>query len=384
MDRRKFLAAGGLAATAPLLAHGSMVAEEEPASSSLFKHVNFATDGLGLDGREYTTLLGETMAASPIESDFYSNGGVVEELEHRFARLLGKEAAMFVPTGTLANHIAVRKLAGENRRVLVQAESHFFNDSGDCASVLSGLHLLPLAAGSATFTLDEVKSWVERSSRGRVETKIGVISIESPVRRRDHEMVDPAELERVCGYARQQGIRLHLDGARMFNLPHHSGRSVREYASLFDTVYVSLWKHFNGASGAVLAGDAAFIEGLFHMRRMFGGSLPHAWPGVALVGRYADTYEADYAASWRAADRLLALLQADRRFKVEKVRNGTSRFFLEATGLAPAVLAERAHAGNVILPNPRPDGAFPMEVNPTILRMAPEAMARVLIDAANG
>ena len=69
------------------------------------------------------------------------------------AALLGKEAAVWLPTGTLANHLAVRLLAGNRRRVLVQSESHLFNDCGDCAQTLSGLHLVPLASGRATFTL---------------------------------------------------------------------------------------------------------------------------------------------------------------------------------------------------------------------------------------
>ncbi|MGH8078607.1 MAG: beta-eliminating lyase-related protein, partial [Lysobacter sp.] len=274
---------------------------------------------------------------------------------------------------------------GDDRRVLVQAESHFYNDSGDCAETLSGLNLIPLAAGRSTIELAEVKRYVERSAAGRVETKVGVISIENPVRRKDHEMVDFGELERVCRYAREQGIRLHLDGARMFNLPFHSGKSVREHAALFDTVYVSLWKHFNGASGAILAGDAGFIDGMFHMRRMFGGSLPHAWPQVALVPQHANRYEDDYAKSWRTTDQLIALLQADNRFKAEKVPNGTSRFFLTVSGIAPDMLAERALKRGVILPHAHPDtGAFSMQVNPTIMRTTPTALARILIDSMTG
>ena len=76
-------------------------------------------------------------------------GGVVEELEQRFAKLLGKETAIFMPTGTLANHIALRTLAGNRRRVLVQSESHIYNDTGDCVETLSGLNMMPLAPGRA-------------------------------------------------------------------------------------------------------------------------------------------------------------------------------------------------------------------------------------------
>src|SRR5690606_36386156 len=160
-------------------------------------------------------LLQEVAASDGFQGDNYSNGGVVARLEQVFAQMLGKEAAVFLPTGTLANLLAGRTLAGTDRRVLVQAESHLYNDSADGATELAGLTLVPLATGAATIPLDAVKAWVERSRSGRVPTPVGVLSIENPVRRRDHEMVDPGELERVCRYAREQGIRLHLDGARM-------------------------------------------------------------------------------------------------------------------------------------------------------------------------
>ena len=374
MDRRQFLAASGLAAAVPAIAgaNGSVV----DAKAGLFKRTDFTNDGLGLTPREYSLLLHEQTASGELQSDNYSNGGMVAQLEQKFARLLGKEAAMFVPTGTLANHLAVRTLAGNDRRVLVQAESHLYNDSGDCAQTLSSLNLVPLAEGRATIGLDEIRRWVERTAHGRVEMKVGAISIETPVRRRDHEAFGFDELQRVCGYARGQGIRLHLDGARLFNLPYHSGKSVQQYAALFDSVYVSLWKHFNGMSGAILAGDASFINGLFHARRMFGGSLPHAWPQVALVANYADGYEREYARAWEAADRLIELLRAGGRYQVRKVENGTSKFFLSTAGLALEVLADRALKEDMVLPA-GPPGAVELglQVNATLLRRTPEALA---------
>ena len=382
MDRRQFLAAGGLAAAAPVLSHSAGTGAWAETAAVRPGHVDFTSDGLGLGPAEYATALREVATSPSFEPDYYSNGGCITALEHKFAQLLGKEAAMFVPTGTLANHLAVRKLAGNDRRVLVQAESHLYNDSGDCAATLSGLNLVPLAAGRSTIELDEVKRWVERSDGGRVPTKVGVISLENPVRRRDHEMIGFAELESICGYARERGIRLHLDGARMFNLPLHSGKDVQAHAALFDTVYVSLWKHFNGASGAILAGDSSFIDGLYHARRMFGGSLPHAWPQIALVASYVDRYEEEYAKSWRAAGQLIALLQSDGRYEVRRVPNGTSRFFLAGPGVAPELIARQAARHGVILPHGQRDtGMFQMQVNPTILRMPPETLARILIDS---
>lgn len=383
MDRRRFLAVGGLAAAMPAFAGapGTRIAAE----AGLFRRTDFTSDGLGLDPREYSVLLQEAATSGELQADSYSNGGLIAQLEQKFAKLLGKEAAMFVPTGTLANHLAVRKLAGSDRRVLVQAESHLYNDSGDCAQTLSGLNLVPLAEGKGSFDLEEIQHWVERSARGRVEMKVGAISIENPVRRRHHEMIGFDQLKRLCGYVREQGIRLHLDGARLFSLPYHSGKSVQEYAALFDSVYVSLWKHFNGTSGAILAGDAGFIDGLFHTRRMFGGSLPHAWPQVALVAKYADGYEQEYAEAWRAADQLIGLLRSEGRYNVRKIQNGTSKFFLALPGIAPERLAERALKRGIVLPA-GPPGAeeIGLQVNATILRRSPAALAQAFAGLLQG
>ncbi len=383
MDRRNFLAAGGLAAVAPVLGHAAVAGDAS--ASALFRRVNFYADGVDYTPVEYATRLHEVATREGFAADYYSLGGAVEALEQKFAALLGKPAAMFVPTGTLANHLAIRRLAGRDQRVLVQAESHYFNDSGDGAQALSGLTLVPMGLGQADVTLNEVRAWVERSAGGRVKTPVGVISIESPVRRRDHAMADFGGLQRVSAYAREQGIRLHLDGARLFNVPLHSGKSLADITALFDTVYVSLWKHFNGASGAILAGDADLIEGLFHERRMFGGALPYAWPQMALVADHVDGYADEYARAWRDTEAMMALLANDGRFTFTRVANGTSRYFMAVKGVDSVAMAERARRHDVALPAPHPaSGVLAMQVNPSVLRSTPAALARVLVDAASG
>jgi threonine aldolase len=384
MDRRQLLVLGSAMGAAgwPLLANDSSASTRTATAAALFRGISFVDDGLGFSPREYASLLDTLTSSQDVHADNYSNGGFVQELEGTFARLLGKERAVFLATGTLANHLAVRALAGADRRVLVQAESHLYNDSGDCLETLSGLNAIPLGAGQATPDLSDVRAWVERSATGRVETRVGVISIENPVRRMNHEMVDPAELAAICSYARERGIRLHLDGARLFTLPLHTRQSVVDHAAPFDTVYVSLWKHFNGASGGILAGDGKVIQGLFNTRRMFGGSLPQAWPEVALVPKYLASFQDDYASAWRSADELIALLNSDRRFKARKVPNGTSRFLLEVPGIAPELLAERLLRRGVKFPHPKPDaGVFPLQVNPTISRSTPAALMQMISDS---
>lgn len=116
--------------------------------------------------------------------DSYSLGGVVEELEGQFARLLGKERAIFMPTGTLANHLAVRALASGPSQVIVQEESHLYLDEGDCAQTLSNLTLMPLGQGRATFAAEDVQQLIAGTRGARVLSRVSVISVEMPVRRK--------------------------------------------------------------------------------------------------------------------------------------------------------------------------------------------------------
>ncbi|MBK8416992.1 MAG: DegT/DnrJ/EryC1/StrS family aminotransferase [Bacteroidetes bacterium] len=118
--------------------------------------MDFINDGIGLSPKEYTNLLMKLVDEGKIKTDNYSNGGIVEELEKKFATLLGKESAVFMPTGTLANHIAVRRLANNNRRIIVQEQSHFYNDSGDCAETLSGLNLITTGDNAVDFSVNDV------------------------------------------------------------------------------------------------------------------------------------------------------------------------------------------------------------------------------------
>lgn len=384
MDRRSFIATGGLAAALPLL--GTATAATAAARSApMSDHVNFVSDGLGLTPAEYAAQLAQAAAAKDFEPDNYSLGGTIEQIEQAFAQRLGKPAALFLPTGTLANHLAVRALAGEHRRVLVQAESHLYNDSGDCATVLSALNLVPLPADNARLPLDAVRTEVERAAQGRVPMKIGAISLESPVRRLGHRYVPWADVRALCDYARGEGIGLHLDGARLFNLPQHTGHNVREYTALFDTVYVSLWKHFNAASGAILAGESALIEPLRAQRRMFGSGLPHAWPLVGPAQRYLQDYEQQYARAWQAAEQVFAALQADGRLRVQRLPEGTSSVALTLPGQIDAqAWAAKAGAAGVRVAAPPPGGNSMLQVNATLLRRPPQDVAKILLAALAG
>jgi threonine aldolase len=329
-------------------------------------------DGLGLTPADQGRLLSRLADEGRIDRDSYSNGGVVAELEERFAALLGKERAVFMPTGTLANHLAVRALAGGRGRAILQAESHLFNDSGDCVQTLSGITLMPLAPGRATFTLEEVEEVVDRTAGGRVSRPVSVISIETPVRRRFGERFDQAELDRVTAFARARGIRLHLDGARLFLQSACTGVDVAEYARPFDTVYVSLYKYFNAVSGAILAGPRALLDDMYHTRRMFGAGLPGAWPFAAVALHHVPGFVGRFRRAVETSEAFIERITRHEAFTVERMPAPTNLFRLRVSAADPAGFRARLREHGVDLGGPRSDGSILVGVNETWNRASAE------------
>jgi threonine aldolase len=364
MQRRTFL-------SAPIFAAATRAASGATKATI----VQASGDGIHHTPAEYATLLQKL--STTIEPDDYSLGGVVAKLEESVAAALGKETAVWLSTGTLANHLAVRLLAGDKRRVLVQQECHLFNDCGDCCQTLSGLHLVPLAAGKATFSVDDLERVSDRSASGRVSVPISAIQIESPVRRQNGEAFDLSEMKRVCEWARERKIGLHLDGARLYLAAAYSGVSVREYAALFDTVYISMYKYFNAASGAILAGPKSLLANLLHPRRMFGNGLAHVWPFAAVALHFFDGFPERYAQAVATSEKVITALQSDSRFEVARVPNGSNIFFLRVKGVDARALQRRAQDAGFILAAPRND-RFTVQVNETWARVKPqEILARI-------
>ena len=340
--------------------------------------VYLAGDGIPLSARDYASLLDRLCARSEVALDNYLLGGEVEAFEQHWARLLGKERAVFMPSGTLANQLALRALAGTKRRVIVPETSHVYNDTGDACQTLSGLTLMPLAPGAATFTQADVEAVLARTAGGRVATEVGALLVESPIRRLTGQMFDWDEARRITAQARQKGIGTHLDGARLFIASAYTGITPAEYATPFDTVYVSLWKYFNCGIGAILAGPRALLDGMFHVRRMFGGNLFNGWQAAVVARHYMDGFDARLRTAVRVSEDFYAEVGRHPRVVVERIPNGTNLARLRLKDVDVAAAAKRLAAQGIVMPGNAPGGVLTLGVNETWGRTSGADLARAV------
>jgi threonine aldolase len=384
LSRRAFLKTGGVAA-ALSVSHTALPAASARADtrSNATQEVHFLYDGIMLTPAEYSELLLKLAQQEHAQRDIYLSGGAVQTLETTFAKALGKESAVFVPTGTLANHLALRFLAGDATRVIVPAESHIYNDSNDCVETLSRLNLVALGAGRATYTLAEVQDAVDRARHGPYPLRVGALCIESPVRRKRGEVFDHDEMRRISEFARKNGIGMHLDGARLYMASAYTGISPAEYASLFDTVYISLYKYFNAGTGAVLAGPKSITEKVAHARKVFGAGLFQAWMYAAVALYHFDGFPERFAKAVRTANELCERLQAHGGFRKEPITHGSNIFRLHVQGVdafkyRDCLLKEGIR---IQLSRPSNDADFLLTVNESLNRRTATELARSFVGA---
>ncbi|SDO04141.1 threonine aldolase family protein [Lentzea jiangxiensis] len=228
-----------------------------------------------LSGIRKKTLLESLGPVPDVDPDRYGDGGPVEALEKRVAQLLGTEAALFVPTGTMAQQIALRCWADRthNPIVAMHPRAHPLNHEDDALTVLSGLR--------------PVK--VRDSEVGSCPEPYGTLLLEVPDREAGFVLPTWDELTSLVDLARERDAVVHLDGARLWESTYGLGKPLPEIAGLFDSVYVSFYKSLEGVSGAALAGSQDFVDQARVWRHRYGGMLFQQWPAALSALHGLDT-----------------------------------------------------------------------------------------------
>ncbi|MFJ4278660.1 threonine aldolase family protein [Streptomyces massasporeus] len=240
----------------------------------------FARFGFHLTLRERLALLEEAEGVHDLDelSDVYGDG-VVEALETKVAGLLGTEAAVFFPTGTMAQQVALRCWAGRtgNPTVALHALSHPEVHERNAFSEVGGLRPVRLTGEPRMPTAAEVRDF---------EEPFGALMLELPLRDAGFVLPTWEELTEVVEAARERDAVVHFDGARLWESTVHFGRPLEEIAGLADSVYVSFYKSLEGFGGAALAGPKDLVEEARTWRHRYGGMVFQQFPTAlsALVG----------------------------------------------------------------------------------------------------
>jgi len=227
----------------------------------------------------------KAMAAAEVGDDVYGEDPSVNALEARVADLLGKEAAVWVPTGTMANQIALGSLAGMGDEVICDRNCHVVNYEGAAISALWGVQSLVVDGVRGIFTPEAVRA-VLRASQGDHDPRQKAVAIENTHNRGGGSIWPLAQLEAVAEVAHAAGLAVHLDGARIWNAHVATGIPLRTWSAKADTVSVCLSKGLGAPAGSLVATTRERIRTARRLRKRVGGGLRQA--GVlAAAGMYA-------------------------------------------------------------------------------------------------
>lgn len=291
----------------------------------------------------------EAMMHAEVGDDVFGEDPTVNLLQQKVAALLGKEAALFVPSGTMANQICIKVHTQPGDEVIMERGCHLFNYETGALAFLSNIqpHLIEGVRG--IMNVEDIK----KAIRPRVYymPRTALIAVEHTHNRAGGTIYPLEVIREIHDLARSEKIGLHLDGARLWNACVETGISPAEYARYFDSVSVCLSKGLGAPVGSVIAGTAEFIERARKYRKIFGGGMRQA--GVlAAAGIYAldhnrERLKEDHAKLRYLADELCTMrsLTIDR----EAVQTNILIIGIEKTGKQPSDVLAMLKAKGVLL-----------------------------------
>lgn len=224
------------------------------------------------------------MYEAEVGDDVYGEDPTVNHLQKTVADLLGKEAALFVPSGVMANQVALKVHTQPGDEVVLERLCHIYNYESGAPGVLSGVQLQALDGDHGLLAADQVEAAIRPAMEVFPRTRL--VCIENTANKAGGRIYSMKRIEAIAEVVRRHDLRFHLDGARLWNAAAATGISERTYAAPFDTAWVALSKGLGAPVGSVLAGSSDLIAEARYYRKMFGGGMRQA--GVlAAAGLYA-------------------------------------------------------------------------------------------------
>ncbi len=259
-----------------------------------------------------TPSMREAMAVAVVGDDVLGDDPTVIELQNSIAEMLGKEAALFVPSGTMSNAVAIKSQTKPGDEIVTHRKSHIYMYEAGGYAVLAGCSISLVEGERGQMSPEDVQRAIRKVAGSDSHyPECTLICVENTANVGGGSIYDQETLDAICEVAHKNDCRAHMDGARMFNAVVASGTDPARMVRDFDTISICLSKGLGAPIGSVLVGDAATIAEAHRWRRMFGGGMRQS--GIlAAAGLYAlenniDRLEEDHARARRLAEALDAM-----------------------------------------------------------------------------
>lgn len=238
----------------------------------------------------------KAMAEAVVGDDVLGDDPTVNKLESMVAKIMGKEAALYVPSGTMANSITVKAWTNELDEVIVEAKSHIYNMESTHMTFIARVTPRPIHSDRGAMDPEEVERNIRKPSVHIPRTSL--ICIENTHNAWSGAVVPIENIRAIRKIADEHGIRLHIDGARIFNASHASGIPVKEYAALADSLMFCLSKGLSAPVGSVMVGPQDFIDYARRVRKVLGGGMRQvgilAAAGIVALEEMVDRLKEDH------------------------------------------------------------------------------------------
>jgi threonine aldolase len=260
-----------------------------------------------------TDAMRQAIAVAKVGDEQRGEDPAVNELQRRVAQLLGKEAALWLPTGTMCNVVAIKVHTKPGDAIVAEAMAHVIRAEAAGAALISGVLVEPIPTARGVFTAAELRDAVQRIQTLPMPygPPARLVCVEQTHNFGGGAVWTVDELRAVSEAARELGLAVHMDGARLLNATVASGVSASMFASMVDSVWLDFTKGLGAPIGAVLAGTAAFIAEARRYKHLFGGAMRQA--GIAAAGclhaldHHVDRLADDHARARRLAEGLAAI-----------------------------------------------------------------------------
>jgi threonine aldolase len=251
----------------------------------------------------------QAMAQADVGDEQRGEDPNTNRLCERVAQLLGKEAAVFLPSGTMCNQVAVLVHCRSGEEIIADETAHIITSEGAGAAALAGAWVRPLKGRNGIFTAEQVRAAIRPRNRNAPRTRL--VTVEQTSNRGGGSIWPLAAIEDVASVAREHGLALHMDGARLLNAVVASGVSARQFAAPFDSVWLDLSKGLGCPVGGVLASDATFVEEAWRWKHRLGGAMRQsgvlAAAGIYALEHHVERLAEDHANAKLLAERIAAL-----------------------------------------------------------------------------